>query len=152
MRLSIRSREDFLSGLMFAAFGLTAIVVAREYPMGTAMRMGPGYFPTVLGALLILMGVVIAARALRTDDGLDRNHGFAWRPLIVLSSAFALFGVTMETLGFVPAILVLLITAVFAGREFRVFESAILIVVLLVAAVGIFIYGIQLPFRLFWWM
>lgn len=151
MPLSIKSREDFLSGLMFAGFGLAAILVARDYPMGSAMRMGPGYFPTGLGALLVLLGTVIAARSLVTDDGLEPSRGFAWRPLLLLAAAFALFGLGVETLGFVPAIAVLLLTAVFAGREFRVLETAILLVVLIGAAVAIFIYGIQLPFRMFWW-
>lgn len=153
MQLGIKSREDFLSGLMFIGFGVLAVFVARDYPMGTAMRMGPGYFPTYLGGLLILMGLGISARSLATRAGTEPSHGFGWRPLIVLSLAFAAFGISMETLnlGFVPSLVILLSITVLAGREFRLLEVAILMVVLVIAALAIFIYGIELPFPLFWW-
>ena len=151
MRLSIKSKEDFLSGLMFIGFGLAAVVISREYPMGTAMRMGPGYFPTYLGGLLILMGAVVSGRSLVTQGGTEASHGFAWRPLLMLSLAFVLFGLFMErfALGFIPSLVVLIITAVFAGKEFHWLETTIMLLVLIAAAVGIFIYGISLPFPLF---
>lgn len=153
MRLSIKNKEDFLSGLMFIGFGLAAVVISRGYPMGTTMRMGPGYFPTVIGGLLILIGAVVLVVSLATHSDAERSTGFAWRPLILLSIAFAAFGISMEVLGlgFIPSLVVLLFTATLAGKEFRWIEVAILMTVLIVAAVGIFIYGISLPFPLFWW-
>lgn len=153
MRLSIKSKEDFLSGLMFIAFGLLAVIVARDYPMGTAMRMGPGYFPTYLGAILIVMGLIISAKSLATQGGTEPSHGFGWRPLILLSLAFVAFGISMETLalGFVPSLVILILISVFAGKEFHPVETTIMLVVLVIAALAIFIYGIDLPFQLFWW-
>ena len=72
MQLKIRSKEDFYAGLMFIGFGVLAVVVARNYPMGSAMRMGPGYFPTYLGGLLVFMGSVITYRSLRVaGDGIE---------------------------------------------------------------------------------
>ena len=152
MRFSIKSKEDFLSGLLFIGFGLLAVIVARDYPMGTAMRMGPGYFPTYLGGLLILMGTAISMRSLITQGGTEPSHGFGWRALIMLSIAFAAFGISMEVLalGFIPSLVILILIAVSAGREFHPVETAILLVVLVAAAVGIFIYGIDLPFQLWW--
>ncbi len=153
MRLSIKSKEDFLSGLMFIGFGLAAVIMSREYPMGSAMRMGPGYFPTYLGVLLIIMGTVISGRSLVTQGGTEPSPGFAWRPLLMLSAAFALFGILMESfaLGFVPAPVVLILTSVFGGKEFHPVETTIMTVVLIAAALAVFIYGISLPFQLFWW-
>jgi hypothetical protein len=152
MRITIKSKEDFLSGLMFMGFGVVAVVTARNYPMGTTMRMGPGYFPTCLGALLVLMGLAIAVRALRRTAGTEASHGFAWRPLILLSAAFALFGILMDyNAGFIPSLVALIVTCVFAGREFRLRELVLLTVTLVIASLAIFIYGIDLPFPLFWW-
>ena len=151
MRLSIQSKEGVLSGLMFIGFGLAAVIVSRDYPMGSAMRMGPGYFPTYIGALLILFGAVIAGRGFMVREAGERVSGFAWRPLIVLSAAFAAFGIAMDDIGFVPSLLILIVGAALAGKEFRVWEAVILTAVLVAAAIGIFIYGIGLPFQLFWW-
>jgi hypothetical protein len=136
---------------MFIGFGVAAIIIARDYPMGTAMRMGPGYFPTYLGALLILMGAVVSGGSLGRHRQEEKPSGFAWRPLIVLSLAFAAFGLAMETLGFVPSLLILIIGSTLAGKEFRLTEALMLTAVLVAAALLIFIYGIELPFRLFWW-
>ena len=149
MQLQIKSKEDFLSGLMFIGFGLAAIIASREYPMGTAMRMGPGYFPTYVGGLLILFGLILAAQAFVSKG--EGVAGFAWRPVLVLSAAFLVFGFAMDHVGFIPSLVVLIVGSALAGKEFRIIEVVILTVVMTVASVGIFIYGIELPFRLFWW-
>jgi cytochrome bd-type quinol oxidase subunit 2 len=148
---TIKSREDFLAGLMFIGFGVAAVIIARDYPMGTAMRMGPGYFPTYIGVLLILMGAVISTIATFGRERTESARGFAWRPVIMLSLAFALYGIAMEPLGFIPSLVILIFTTSLAGKEFRITEVVILMVVLIVAALAVFIYGINLPFRLFWW-
>jgi Tripartite tricarboxylate transporter TctB family. len=149
VQLQIKSKEDFLSGLMFIGFGLAAIIASREYPMGTAMRMGPGYFPTYVGGLLILFGLILAAQAFVSKG--EGVAGFAWRPVLVLSAAFLVFGFAMDHVGFIPSLVVLIVGSALAGKEFRIIEVVILTVVMTVASVGIFIYGIELPFRLFWW-
>jgi hypothetical protein len=140
---------DFWSGLMFFSFGAVAVYVAREYPMGAAMRMGPGYFPTYLGVLLMIMGVVIAVRGILARG--EEISGWAVRPLLILSAAILVFAYAMDTLGFVPALVLLIIGAALASREFRVLEALLLAAVLIAGAVAIFIYGIELPYRLFWW-
>ena len=81
----IRHPKDFVAGLMFVAVGAAAIVIAANYPLGTAARMGPGYFPRILGILLILLGSALALRALRLRGA--KLPGWHWRPtLIVLGS------------------------------------------------------------------
>jgi len=62
--MRIKSQVDFWGGLLFVGFGLLAILVARDYPMGSAMRMGPGYFPTYIGLALVAIGAWIAADGL----------------------------------------------------------------------------------------
>ena len=140
---------DFWSGVMFFVFGAAAVYVAREYPMGVAMRMGPGYFPTYLGVLLMIMGVVLAARGVLVRG--EEIGRWAPRPLVVLAAAILLYAYAMETLGFIPALALLIVGSTLATKEFRVIESAVLAAVLIIGAVAIFIYGIDLPYRLFWW-
>jgi uncharacterized membrane protein YidH (DUF202 family) len=113
------------------------------------MRMGPGYFPTYIGILLMIMGLVIAVRGILVPE--ERIGGWGFRPLLVLGAAILAFAYAMDTLGFVPALAIVVIGATFASREFRPIEAILLAATLIVGAVGIFIYGIELPYRLFWW-
>jgi putative tricarboxylic transport membrane protein len=148
VKLSIKSQEDFWAGLMFIGFGLVAIIVARDYPMGSAMRMGPGYFPTYLGAILMFIGSIIVAISTRVQG--EKVAGFAWRPLIMLCLAFIVYGLSMETfgLGFIPSIALVVIISAFAIREFRPLELVLLTATLVAMTTGLFIYGIDLPYPL----
>ena len=147
--MKIRSPEDFWSGLMFVGFGIFAVVLARDYPMGSAMRMGPGYFPTYLGALSVVIGAATAGRAFSVDgEGIGR---WGWRPLLWLSVAFIGFGLLIERAGFVLALLALIIASSLAGPDSRPSELVILIVVLISGSVALFIYGLELPYRIFPW-
>lgn len=149
MQLRIRSQEDFWAGLMFIAFGIVAVYFARHYPMGSTMRMGPGYFPTGLGALLVITGTLVSLRSFWTQG--EGTGPWALRPLLVLGTAFAAFGFLVDDLGFVPALLVLIIGSVFARREHRPLEVVLLTAVLVAGAIGLFVVALGLPFRLFWW-
>lgn len=150
MKLSIKSQEDFWAGLMFIGFGLAAIVIARDYPMGSAMRMGPGYFPTWLGAIMMVIGAIIAAMSTRIQG--EGVTGFAWRPMAALFVAFLVYGMAMENnLGFIPSIAMVIVISSFSIRGFRPLELAILTGVLVLATTGLFIWGLELPYPLFWW-
>lgn len=147
--MKIRSQKDFWAGLMFIAFGMLAIVVSRNYPMGTAVRMGPGYFPTYLGAIMIVIGAITTGFAYRTE-GRDIGR-WGWRPLLWLSAAFAAFGLLIEGAGFVLALLALIVASSLAGRDTRPLELVVLIAALITGSVALFIYGLELPYRLFPW-
>lgn len=144
--MRLRSQRDFGAGLMFIAFGIAAILIARDYPMGSAMRMGPGYFPTYLGALMIVIGAVMTGRGFRLEGEPIGQVG--WRPLLWLSAAFAAFGLLIEGAGFVFALLALIVASSLAGRDTRPLELMVLIVVLIAGSIGLFIYGLELPYRL----
>ena len=147
--MKIRSAEDFWAGLMFIGFGVLAVVVSRDYTMGSAMRMGPGYFPTYLGALMVVIGAILTGRAYRVQgEGIGR---WGWRPLLWLSAAFAAFGLLIEAAGFVLALLALIVASSLAGRDTRGLELLLLIVVLITGSVALFVYGLELPYRLFPW-
>lgn len=146
MRLNYRNM-DFWSGLMLAVVGLVALLIARDYPMGTVLRMGSGYFPTILSGLLIVFGVVLMLRAVNTSESIE--GGLSLRALIILPTALCLFGYLLDRAGFIPAMLVIIFGSALAGREFRFLEVLGLAVGLTAASVLIFIIGLGLPYPLY---
>lgn len=149
MQLKIRSEADFWAGIMFIGFGVLAIVISRDYPIGSAMRMGPGYFPTWIGAIMVLLGAIISATAFKVTG--EKVGKFAWKPMIMLSIAFCTFAWGIDHIGFIPSLVIMIFLSALAGREFRLKEVAILSVVLIVGCWALFIKGLELPFPLFWW-
>lgn len=151
MQLKIKSQEDFWAGLMFIGFGLLAVIVARDYPMGSAMRMGPGYFPTYLGAIMIVMGAIISFRSTIVEGA--KIRAFGWRGLFFLSLAFATYGFLIDTMdvGFILSIGAVVLLSTLASREFHWFESLWLTAVLVLGTTAVFIWGLEMPYPLFWW-
>lgn len=149
MHLTIRSQEDFWAGVMFIGFGVLAIVISQDYPMGSAMRMGPGYFPTYIGAIMVILGTIISALAFRFPGG--KVGKFAWKPMVVLAVAFCTFAWGIDHIGFIPSLAIMIFLSALAGREFRLKEVVILMAVLIVGCWALFIKGLELPFPLFWW-
>jgi hypothetical protein len=95
----IRHPKDFFAGLLFIEFGVAAIVIGSNYALGTAARMGPGYFPRILGILLIALGLALALRALRLSG--PPVPAFKWRPLLVVLMSVAAFGLIVNYAGVV---------------------------------------------------
>ncbi len=147
MKPELRNNKDFLAGLLFLALGVLTVFFARDYPMGLAARMGPGYFPTVLGGILCLFGVYIMIRGIRTGEPVRGTWG--WRPLALITLSIVTFGLTMEKLGLVPALMLLLVIAALAGREFRLREVLLLAILMSAFAAAVFVYGLKLPYPLF---
>jgi hypothetical protein len=144
--LNIRNPKDFWSGVLFAAIGFAFAIIVKvyEYPMGTASRMGAGYFPFFLGNILGVMGLIIIGKAWVSDGGPVSK--FAWRPLIWVLSAFIIFGLTAKWLGLIIAIVLLVMISSFGGHEFRLKEALISSAVLAVGCVAVFVYGLKLSF------
>ena len=149
MKTALHDNLDFLAGLLMIVFGAIAFYMALDYPFGSALRMGPGYFPRVLAGIMMAFGVYIALRGLRTGEKVQGRWG--WKALAFVSAAFIAFGWLMDHAGLVPSLIVLLFVAAFAGHEFRLKEVVILTVVMVLFAYGVFIQGLGLPYRLFWW-
>jgi hypothetical protein len=138
----IRNPKDFWAGVLFIAFGAAAIVIAGSYPLGTAARMGPGYFPRMLGALLVVLGAALALRAMRIPGApLARLQ---WRPTVIVLGSVVLFGAIVNRAGLVLSTILLIVLASAASREFRPRESLVAGMVLAALAVGVFIIGLQL--------
>ena len=143
----LRNNRDFLAGLLVLALGALTMDFARDYPMGLTARMGPGYFPMVLGGLLCLFGLVVMIRGIRSAEPVRGAWG--WRPLALITLSIVVFGFTMEKLGLVPALMLLFFIAALAGREFRFREVLLLALLMSAFAAAVFVYGLKLPYPLF---
>jgi hypothetical protein len=142
----LRNNRDFIAGLLFIVLGGLAVALARDYPFGTTMRMGPGYFPTVLGGILLLFGIYVLARGLRSGDKVKGEWG--WKPLALVALSIVLFGLLLDRVGMIPATVVTLIVAAAAGREFRWKEVILLAAAMTAFSVAVFSYGLKLPYPL----
>lgn len=151
MSSKIKSIKDFNAGLMFIAFGLVFAIVAKNYPMGTAVRMGPAYFPTILGWLLVFLGVIVFIQSFISSD--EKPKKMDPRALLWILGSVLAFALLVGPLnaGLVPASVVIVIMSAYGGEEFRWRDAIISATVLSIACVGIFYYGLGLPFRLFPW-
>jgi len=132
--------KDFLAGLMFVGFGAGALWLARHLPVGTAMRMGPGYIPHALANLLLVLGFVIAAMALIYPG--ERCEGPRWKPLGAVTVAIVCFALLFEAAGMFPALVALVLIASWGGGEFNTLEVAANIAVLTILCVAVFKLGL----------
>jgi putative tricarboxylic transport membrane protein len=146
MRIGLRDNKGVWSGLMFIGVGVATLTVAVEYRLGSALRMGPGYFPSVLGGVLIVLGILVLAKGLKSPEPIEGR--WSLRALILLPLSLVLFGWLMEHAGFVPALVVLIVGSSAAGEEFNALEALMLAGVLTFGAVAVFIWGLGLPFPL----
>jgi len=145
-----RDRKDFNAGVMYVAIGGFFAGFATNYPMGTAVRMGPAYFPTILGGLLIFLGLILLFRSFGATDAEppSKTH---WRPLLCIIGAACLFAALIGTAGMVIAAAVMMLVGAFGGWDFRWKEQLIGMIVMPAVCTGIFYYGLGLPFKLFPW-
>jgi hypothetical protein len=154
--MKIKSEKDFYSGLMFMAIGIAFAWGATTYTIGEGARMGPGYFPLVLGLLLTALGAFVLFKSLvvETEDG-DRIGPWAWRPLAFIIGANLLFGVLLgglpsigvPAMGMVLAIYGLTIVSAMGGDEFRFKEVLVLGTVLSIGSYLAFIVLLKLQFQ-----
>jgi hypothetical protein len=142
----LRTNQDVLAGVLFLLIGLGAVAGARDYEMGTAMRMGPAYFPTVLGWILYAFGAFLLLRGIARGGGAAVTWG--WRPLAFVTLALLAFGFVITRFGLIPALAAMFLACAGAGRELRILEVVVVAAVLSAFAVGVFVYALKLPFRL----
>ena len=145
----IKHPKDFWAGVLYIVFGATAIIIALNYPAGTAGRMGPGYFPRALGALLVALGVFLALRALRIQGA---PIFFASpKPLLVVIGSVVVFGIAAPVLGLAIATVLLVIVSSTASDEFRWKEATIASVLIAAFTVVAFAWGLQLQLPVWPW-
>jgi hypothetical protein len=143
MRAVVTDPRDFWSGAIFIAVGVAAVGFGREISMGTATKMGPGYFPTILGALLALIGAALVVRALFTRG--VAIGGFALRPLVLVLGATVGFGLVIRGAGLVVSLAALVLVSAAASRLVRWRPALFLAVGLAVFSALVFVKLLGLP-------
>jgi len=146
MKIELWKNKDFWAGMMLIGIGAAAIIIARDYHFGSALRMGPGFFPIILGGILIGFGICITAVGLRRGEKIEGS--LSLRALILLPLSLVLFGILMEKAGFIPALAALVFVSAASGREFKFVEVLLLTAILTVASGALFIWGLGLPYPL----
>ena len=158
--MKIKSQQDWWAGLMFIAFGLFFIVVALGtpaffdqlvgtrlipgYQMGSSVRMGPAYFPVVLGGMLAFLGLLVLLDSI-VEEG-PKVAKFHFRPLLFIAVSSLAFAYLLKPLGLVLASVALVFISAYGGHEFKWKEVAIMSVILVIFSVLVFVKGLSLPF------
>ena len=153
--MNIKSQKDFFSGLMFIVVGGAFALGASTYTIGNGARMGPGYFPLVLGVLLAIIGIAVTftSMVVETEDG-DKIGKFAWKPLFFIIAANLVFGASigglpligLKPLGLIVGIYLLTYIASHAGEEHNFKEVAVLATILAALSYVAFIMLLKLQF------
>lgn len=153
--MALASQKDFFSGLMFTAVGGAFAWGATTYEVGEGARMGPGYFPLMLGILLVILGIIVTFNSFKAGPpGGDHIGAFAWRPLGYVLGANLAFGALLvglpalgiPAMGFIVSIYALVIIASMARKGSSLKESLILATLLAIGSYGAFVYLLNLQF------
>jgi hypothetical protein len=143
--MHIKSQRDFFSGLLFVVVGVVFAIGASTYPLGTSANPGAGYFPLILSVLMALVGAIVLFKSLTIEtEGGDPIGAIAWRPLIVIVVAIAVFGFSINRLGLVISVPVLIAIASLAGNEFKWLGVVVNALVLTVFTWLVFVVGLKL--------
>jgi hypothetical protein len=140
-------RKDVLAGALFMAVAVLGLWISRDYPIGTAFRMGTGYVPRLLCWILLGLGGVVLIAGLREAQAQlqpSAGAGWAWRPVVFVTASLAIFGLAIERLGLVLSILLLVAVGAVAARGLRLLETLAAALVLIALSWGIFILGLGL--------
>ncbi|HWP22716.1 MAG TPA: tripartite tricarboxylate transporter TctB family protein [Candidatus Binatia bacterium] len=138
-----RNPKDFWTGLLYIFFGASAVIIARDYPMGTAFRMGPAYFPTILGALLVLIGVISVIRSFLTSG--TPVGRFAFKGLFLVTLSVVVFGFFVRQLGLALALPLLVVVSASASVRFRWQAALIMAAGLTIFCALVFVKGLGVP-------
>ena len=141
--LMTRNPRDFWTGLLYIFFGSSAIIIARDYNMGTAVKMGPAYFPTILGGVLLVIGAISVIRSFIVPGA--PIGGFAFKGLVLVSVSVLVFGFVVRGAGLVVALPLLVIISAFASSRFRWRPTLIMVAGLTIFCVLVFVKGLGIP-------
>ncbi len=143
-----RSLKDIVSGLIFVAFGLSFAYAAWGYDLGNAIRMGPGYFPMLLGGLLAFLGILVLVQGVVAGEG-GPIGPIPWRGIILILASVLFFGFAVRRLGLVPSLFVTVFLAALSSTRTGILVALIMAAVLTALCTAIFSFALGLPVPLF---
>jgi len=146
--LKIRNQRDFGAGIMYMVIGLFFTIMATQYPMGTAAKMGPGYFPFFLGIIMTLLGLFVLIRSLSAKAAIESIPKFNWRIIGLITGSVVLYGILLPTMGFIVAVFVLVFMSASASHEFHWKGTLVNASFLIIFTYSVFVVGLKLQFPL----
>jgi hypothetical protein len=146
--LKIRNQRDFGAGIMYMVIGLFFAIIATRYQYGTAAKMGPGYFPFWLGMLMAAMGLLVLIRSMGAKAKIEAIPKFNFKVIGLITGSIILYGILLPKMGFIVAVLVLVMIASSASKEFSWKVALINAVVLIAFTYSVFVIGLKLQFPL----
>jgi hypothetical protein len=146
--LNIRNQKDFGAGIMYMVIGLFFTYMATQYQMGTAAKMGPGYFPFWLGMLMTALGLLILVKSLSAKAAIEKIPPFNWRIIGLITGSVVLYGILLPTMGFIVAVFVLVFMSASASHEFHWKGTLVNATFLIVFTYSVFVLGLKLQFPL----
>jgi hypothetical protein len=149
--MRIRNHRDFWAGVLFIITGLLFVLLSRQYTLGTAAKMGPGYFPTILGGLMALLGLGIMLPAFAKRSPELRVPKIEFKMVFLVLLAVAVYAATLPKLGFIVALFLLILISSTASHEFKLRTTLIASVVLLGFSWLVFVKGLELQFPFLPW-
>ena len=150
--MRISNKRDFLAGLVLVGFGVVTLLIGSNYRMGTAFRMGPGYFPVILSILLIVLGSITTGTALKSTKDLACPR-LAWRQLFIVSAAIVVFGLFINNAGLAAMAFALVLISRFSRSGYPWLETVVLSAAVSAACALLFYYilNVQIPLLPIWW-
>jgi hypothetical protein len=144
-----RLSKDLFAGLIFVSFGLAFGYASLNYQIGTALRMGPGYFPLVLSIIIVALGAIILVQAVAAPPDETPIGGVPWLGLLLIMGGLIFFGLTVRGLGLLPALFVTSFVSAFASKQTGVVGALLIAAFLTAISMLIFVWALGLPLRLF---
>ena len=133
---------------MYMVIGLFFTIVATQYPMGTAAKMGPGYFPFWLGILMTLIGLLVLIKSMGAKAAIESIPKFNWKIITQITGSVVLYALLLPRMGFLVAIVVLVLVSASASKEFTWKGSLINAAFLVSFTYSVFVVGLKLQFPL----
>ena len=138
-----RNPKDFWTGLLYIFFGASAILIARDYNLGTALRMGPAFFPTILGAVLAVIGAIAVIRSFLAPG--TPIGGFSFKGLVLVTLSVVVYGFLVRGAGLVVALPLLVIISAYASTRFRWRTTLVMAAALTIFCALVFVKGLGIP-------
>jgi len=146
--MQIKNQKDFWAGLMFVIFGAFFAILGSQYRIGTAAKMGAGYFPTVLGVIVILLGIVISAASLTTGEIDQKAFKLGWPSLFLILGSVVLFGLLLRPFGLILSLYMLIAISSYASKNFSWKSMLLNATVLILICLAVFSWALKLELSL----
>jgi len=143
----MKATRDLIAGLVFSGIGLAALIIARNYPFGSTLNMGAGYFPMIVSALILIFGIVLIIQEMINGNG-PAFGDIAWRPLFIITGAVIGFALLINTGGLIPAVTFLVVASWFADPARKWRHLPVQIAIGIAVPILIFRVGLKMPINL----